>query len=368
MQIVTSEEFIVRLLLNGYRGLIRPVLFTSSKGDPEVIHDQIVALLGKMPDSWLGWVDSLLGVRAHPIDVAGVSFPGRVGLAAGMDENGVGARAWSALGFGFAELGTVTAHAQPGNPKPRLFRLQNSRALINRMGFNNAGVEALAAHLEQLGVKRGNNALNMPVGVSIGKTKTTPLADATDDYLFSLRTIHEYADYVAINVSSPNTPHLRELQHRDSLTALLTSLVDEAHSLSPGNPIPVFLKVSPDVSTRDLDTIVRVSEDSGASAIIATNTTTTRHMVHPSDHDVATQVGGLSGAPLTRKALRIVETIASQTTLHVIGCGGIMTPADAQAFFDAGASLIQLYTGFIYRGPALVRGVNMLTYPDRVAV
>jgi len=214
-------------------------------------------------------------------------------------------------------------------------------------------------------VRRGNNALDYPVGVSIGKTKATPLEDAVDDYLHSLRTIAPYADYVAINVSSPNTPGLRSLQDREALTQLTTALVSTAAELNPADPLPVFVKLAPDLAPYDVGGLIAACQDTGISGLIATNTTTAREYLHPSELHLANQAGGLSGAPLTRKALRMVESVAAQTDLPIMGVGGIMTPADAQAFFDAGASLVQIYTGFIYNGLALVRGINTLTYPDR---
>ena len=365
MGLISNDELVVRLLLTGYRGLVRPALFTSASGDPEEIHSQVIALLSELPDALIQRIQSLLGARRNPIEVAGIRFPGRVGVAAGLDKDGAAARSWAALGFAFAELGTVTAHAQPGNRQPRIFRLPHSHAIINRMGFNNAGVEALAARLDQWGVKRGRNMLDGPIGVSIGKTKVTPIDQATEDYLFSLRTIAPYADYVAINVSSPNTPQLRSLQARDLLSELTGALVNAARELAPADPVPIFVKLAPDLSAHDLAGLIEVCEETGVSGLVATNTTTAREFLHPSELHLASQAGGLSGAPLTRKALRMVEATANRTQLPIMGVGGIMTPADAQAFFDAGALLVQLYTGFIFNGPALVRGINTLTLPDR---
>lgn len=362
---ITTDELIVRLLLTGYRGLMRPALFSSAGGDPEEIHDQLITVLGEMPESVARQVGRILGERRHPVEVAGVRFPGRVGVGAGLDKDGTAARVWSALGYGFAELGTVTSHAQPGNRQPRLFRLPHSHAIINRMGFNNSGVEALAARLDQWGVRRGNDVLDMPLGVSIGKAKSTPLDQAADDYLFSLRTIAPYADYIAINVSSPNTPGLRSLQDREALAGLTSSLTSAAAELEPTRPLPIFVKLGPDLSTNELQALLDVCQSSGVAGVIATNTTTAREFLHPSELHLATQAGGLSGAPLTRKALRMVEAIANRSELPIMGLGGIMSPADAQSFFDAGASLVQIYTGFIYAGPALVRGINTLTRPDR---
>ena len=361
---VSSDELFVRLLLTSYRGLMRPIMFASAKGDPEVVHHQAIALMGELSDSVLEKLAFFAGERRNPVRIAGIDFPGRVGVAAGLDKDGIAARAWSHFGFGFAELGTVTAHAQPGNRLPRLFRLPNSQAIINRMGFNNSGVEALAARLAGWGVARGNNALGMPIGVSIGKTKTTPLEEAVEDYLHSLKTIADYADYIAINVSSPNTPNLRDLQARESLDELTSALVDEARRLNPDHPIPIFLKVAPDLNDGQIDAVLDVCHRADISGIIATNTTITRQFLHPSEIHLASQAGGLSGAPLTRKAIRIVETIARKSDLPIMASGGVMTPADAQRFFDVGASLVQIYTGFIFNGLALVRGINTLTCPE----
>lgn len=359
---ITTDELWVRLVLTGYRGFVRPVLFAT---DPEVVHEQMIGILGQVPDAVLDKVETLLGSRKHPVCLAGITFPGRVGLAAGLDKDGLAARSWSALGFGFAELGTVTAHAQPGNRSPRIFRLPHSRAIINRMGFNNSGAEAMAARLTQWNVARGNSALGIPLGISIGKTKVTPLAEVAEDYLFSLRQVAPHADYVAINVSSPNTPNLRSLQARESLNLLVGALVGAARELDPQNPVPIFLKLAPDLSEAEIDALLEVCETHLIAGLVATNTTITRQFLHPSEAYLSAQAGGLSGAPLRRKSLAIVESIASKTSLPIIGSGGIMTPADAQAFFDAGARLIQIYTGFIFNGPALTMGINQLTYPDR---
>lgn len=202
---MSLDELYVRLIRAGYGAAIRPLLFTMHGGDPEKIHGQLISTMGHLPESISGLIERWIGGERQPVTVAGIDFPGRVGVAAGLDKDGVADAVWSPLGFGFTELGTVTAHAQPGNPRPRLFRLIRSRGIINRMGFNNNGAEAMAARLANQGVARGNNALGCPIGISIGKTKATALDGAVDDYLFSLDTVAPYADYVAINVSSPNT-------------------------------------------------------------------------------------------------------------------------------------------------------------------
>ncbi len=334
----------------GYHRLVRPVMFRLRGGDPEKVHETVISLLGRLPVT-------RTPVSSTPVEVAGVRFPNRVGLAAGMDKDGTAAAAWARVGFGFAELGTVTAQAQPGNPRPRVFRLPASRGLINRMGFNNRGAEALAQTLNAAGVRRGNNALGIPLGVSIGKTKAVPLEHALDDYLLSLRHIARHADYVAVNVSSPNTPGLRRLQAAEEIATLVGALVRQAREIDK-SPVPIFVKLAPDLDPRAVAESVAVIEDSGAAGIIATNTTLRRDGIHAQERAVGEQAGGLSGAPLSTRALRFVEEVCGLTPLPVIGVGGIMAPADARRMFDAGARLVQLYTGFIYEGPALVRGIN----------
>lgn len=361
---MTIDELYVRAVRAGYGKLVRPLLFTMHGGDPEKIHGQLISMMGHLPDSLIDLIQRFIGERRYPVDVAGIHFPGRIGVAAGLDKDGVAAGIWGPLGFGFAELGTVTAHAQPGNPRPRLFRLIRSRAIINRMGFNNNGAEAMAAHMANLGVARGNNTLGYPVGISIGKTKRTPLEDAVEDYLFSLSTLAPYADYVAINVSSPNTPGLRSLQGRHELEELTSALVNRAHELDPENPVPIFVKLAPDLTTGQIDGILSSCDHGGISGIIATNTTIERDGIKGPDLRFASQAGGLSGTPLTARALDRVGWITSHSELPVMGCGGIMSPADAQAMFDVGAKLVQVFTGFIFEGPALVMGINRLTHPQ----
>ena len=227
------------------------------------------------------------------------------------------------------------------------------------MGFNNAGAAALAERLAVAGVARGNGAVGMPVGISIGKSKITPLDEAAEDYLTSLRLLAPYADYVAVNVSSPNTPGLRALQDADSLTALLTALTTETARLGAGGvPVPVFVKLAPDLGDEALEQAVDVVERSGAAGLIATNTTLSRAGIDPREADRAAEAGGLSGAPLTVRAREVVGFLTARTDLPVIGVGGVMTVDDGQALLDAGARLIQLYTGFIYAGPGLVTGLN----------
>jgi dihydroorotate dehydrogenase len=347
----------------GYRRLLRPLLFASYGGDAERVHEATLAALARLGESpvALRAVAALTAGPRRPVTVAGIEFPGLVGVAAGLDKNGLGVKAWAALGFGHAELGTVTARPQPGNDRPRLFRLPDSRAVVNRMGFNNLGADALAERLRSAGVVRGNGAVGMPLGVSIGKTKTTPLTEATEDYLTSFRTVSPYADYVAVNVSSPNTPGLRTLQDRAALHELVVALVAEARALSGlGAPVPVFVKLAPDLTTPALDELLEVCLDAGISGLIATNTTLARDGIAPRDAPRGAEAGGLSGAPLSHRAREVVAHLTAAAGLPVIGVGGIMTRDDARAMLDAGASLLQLYTGYIYGGPALVRSINEL--------
>ena len=333
-----------QLLRDGYR-LVRPVLF---RFDPEQIHVTMIDALGALPARDHGF-------EASPVTVAGIRFPNRVGVAAGLDKDGIAARAWAHFGFGFAELGTVTAQPQPGNEQPRLFRAVHSHAIVNRMGFNNHGAADLAQQLRGFGVRRGNNAVGIPLGISIGKTKTVAVDDAVDDYLASLELVAPFADYVAVNVSSPNTPHLRTLQTTTNIERLVTALVERSSELGE---VPVFVKLAPDLDAAQLKETLRAVRSSGASGVIACNTTITREGLAEADARYASEQGGLSGAPLTAKALRFVEQVATSTELPVIGVGGIMRPIDAQQMFEAGAQLIQLYTGFIYEGPALVRAIH----------
>ena len=351
----------------GYRGVLRPLLFRAYGGDAELIHEQTLAAVARIGRNRpaLAALAALCARHRGPATVAGIQFPGIVGLAAGMDKDGVGINTWGSLGFGYIELGTVTAQAQPGNHRPRLFRLPESRAIINRMGFNNLGAQSLAARLAAAGVSRGNLAVGIPIGISIGKTKEVPLADAVGDYVASLRTVARYADYLAINVSSPNTPGLRSLQDAGTLAGLISALVNEAWRLADGGPpMPIFVKVAPDLTEAALEEVVQVCAEAGAEGLIATNTTLGRDGIS-ADQPLAAEEGGLSGAPLTRRARQVVRFLAERTTLPIIGVGGIMSRGDGQAMLDAGASLLQIYTGYVYGGPALVDDLNRLPAPNR---
>lgn len=327
-----------------FERVVRPQLFRIGGGDAEAAHEwtlRRLAVLSRRPAA-------LAALRARylvpaPRTVFGVEFPNPVGLAAGMDKDGAALPAWPALGFGFVEVGTVTAHAQPGNPRPRLFRLPDSEAVVNRMGFNNAGAEALAARLAALPCPLG-----VPLGISLGKSKLTPLEDAVGDYLASYEALRDHGDYFAVNVSSPNTPGLRALQDRTHLDALLAALVGEK---------PVLVKIAPDLTDPAIAELLEVCLARGAAGVIATNTTLARTGLAPADRERGAQTGGLSGRPLAARAREVVGFVHRETAgrLPIIGVGGIVDPDDAARMLDAGASLVQLYTGFIYRGPALVR-------------
>jgi dihydroorotate dehydrogenase len=342
---------------NGYLELVRPRLF---RKDPEVIHEEMISLLSGM-GSWTlsrAALKVLTKTRGKRVRIAGIDFPSRVGLAAGLDKDGAACLSWAGLGFGFAELGTVTAFPQPGNDKPRIFRAVESQGLINRMGFNNAGAAAMAQTLDAAGVYRGNRRTGIPFGISIGKSKIVKVRNAVEDYLTSLTLLAPHADYLAINVSSPNTPGLRSLQDADALRGLTTALVERAGQLDSAQPVPIFVKVAPDLSEEQLGEVVAICEQTGVSGLIATNTTLSRDGLVGADQALAEQAGGLSGRPLTARAHEVVGYLAANTGLPIIGCGGVMNPADAKALFSAGASLVQLYTGFIYGGPALPMRIN----------
>jgi dihydroorotate dehydrogenase len=341
------------LLAVGYTTALRPLLF---RLDPERAHHGAVRAAGAMGATRLGrtLVRRAVGEAAPvggPVEVLGLRFANRVGLAAGMDKDGRGLAAWGPVGFGHVELGTVTAVPQPGNPRPRMVRLPRSRAVINRMGFNNDGVHALA---QRLRTARQEGLVEGPVGVSIGKSKVTPVEHAVQDYLVSVRAVSGLADYLAVNVSSPNTPGLRSLQDAGPLRELLGAVVAEAGGT------PVLVKLAPDLADQAVDEALQVATDTGVAGFIATNTTLSRDGVDPSERHTAEQPGGLSGAPLTERSRAMVARIAGSTDLPVIGVGGIMTGEDAARMLEAGASLVQLYTGLVYAGPALVREVACL--------
>lgn len=288
----------------------------------------------------------------------GLTFPNPLGLAAGFDKNGRLPLVWAALGFGSAELGTITAQAQPGNPQPRLFRLPEQRALLNRLGFNNAGSAAVARDLSRRLARRRPP---IPLGVNLGKSRATPLAGAVDDYRTSLAALFDCADYLVVNVSSPNTPGLRDLQAEAQLAPLLEALQAENQRLATERhtaPRPLLVKVAPDLSDDGLRAVVDVSIGVGVCGLIATNTTIDRSGLPPA-HPLAGEAGGLSGAPLRDRSTAVIRRLYSLSggQLPIVGVGGIFSAADAYTKIRAGASLVQVYTGFVYEGPGLPRRI-----------
>lgn len=335
-----------------YQSLIKPMLFQLG---PEEAHQLTFRMMRTMLN--LQGVEKLLDadqlLARDPLlrtQAFGLSFPNPVGLAAGLDKNAQLIEFWGRLGFGFVEVGTITPLPQPGNPKPRLFRLPADEALINRMGFNNDGMEAIAQRLE----KRPEDLI---LGVNIGKNKVTPNEEAAQDYLKCFRRLHHYADYFVVNVSSPNTPGLRQLQDRDALTQLLELLQNENQRLP--TPRPILLKIAPDLTDEQVLDTVSVVRSTGIQGLVATNTTIDRSgLTTPAAEVEKIGAGGLSGKPLTSRSRQVVGLIAGQG-VPVMGVGGIMDAPSAEAMFAAGATLVQVYSGFIYEGPALVRDILM---------
>lgn len=340
------------MLVPLYRHVLRPLFF---RMDPERAHELAMRALAACSGSpaLRGLLKAIAGRSDAPAlarEVFGVRFPNPVGLAAGFDKNGVALRAWEALGFGFVEAGTITARAQPGNDRPRLFRFPEQRALVNRLGFNNRGADALAAHFSAL--RTAGQWPSIPVGINIGKSKITPLDQAVEDYLHSFRRLHAYADYVVVNVSSPNTPGLRQLQGREELSALLGAL--QAANRGLERPRPLLVKIAPDLADGQIADVAALADEHALAGIVATNTTID-HSALPVDRRGET--GGLSGAPLRARATAVVRLLASQTRLPIIAVGGVDDAESAREKFDAGASLVQLYTGFVYGGPTIVREI-----------
>jgi len=323
----------------------RPFLFTL---DAEVAHT--LALDGLDRATSLGIARHLAPrVPASPAKVMDLDFPNRIGLAAGLDKNGAHVDGLATFGFGFLEVGTVTPRPQPGNPKPRMFRIPRAHALVNRLGFNNGGVTALLANLERA---RYAGIL----GINIGKNFDTPNERAADDYVACLRAVYPRAHYVTVNISSPNTKGLRDLQAEDALAALLLTLKREQATLADrhGRYVPLAIKIAPDLTDDAVRGVARVLLAQGMDAVIATNTTLARDAVQGMPH--AAETGGLSGAPLFERSTAVVRVLAQALdgALPIIGVGGIDSGAKARAKLEAGAALVQLYTGLIYRGPALV--------------
>lgn len=337
-------------MANFYARFVFPLL---RRMDAESVHDRTLALLALAQAGWARpFLHQIAGqLPKKPIEFAGLTFPNVLGMAAGFDKDVHVVPGLAALGFGHIEVGTLTPRPQAGNPRPRIFRLPEDGAIINRMGFPNGGVEAALPRLQKLAAKPHDFIL----GVSLGKQKETPLAEAAGDYIAVMQAVYPFADYLAVNISSPNTPGLRELQGGDYLGQLLGALVVENQKLAMGHRIakrPLFIKIAPDLTLAELDEILTAVEDTRIDAIVATNTTLSRDgLASPKK----SETGGMSGLPLRQASTAVVAHIHRQTNgrLPIIGVGGVRTVADVQAKLDAGASLAQLYTGLIYEGPGL---------------
>ncbi len=336
-----------------YKKIIRPILF---QFDPEKIHNftfLIFKLAKAIPG--IGYITRKIFELNHPVlerELFGIKFPNPIGLAAGLDKDAVAFDMLGYLGFGFVEIGTLTPVGQPGNPKPRAFRLKKDQAIINRMGFNNRGVEQAVKQLKKKKSK-------IIIGGNIGKNKLTPNENAIDDYSIAFRSLFPYVDYFAVNISSPNTPNLRELQEKEPLKKLLNTL--KSINLEMPTQKPILLKIAPDLSNEQLDDIIEIVLETGTSGIIASNTTISRENLSYTENEIEKiGAGGLSGKPLTKRSTEIIKYIVQKTnsSIPVIGVGGIMSPEDAMEKIEAGASLVQLYTGFIYEGPGLIKKIK----------
>jgi dihydroorotate dehydrogenase len=329
--------------------LTRPLLFAL---DAEAAHNLTLPALKRA--AACGLTKVLRQPKADTRHVMGLNFPNPVGLAAGLDKDGAYIDGLAALGFGFIEVGTVTPRAQAGNPKPRMFRLPAAKALINRMGFNNGGVDAFVANVQASKFYQGKQGI---LGLNIGKNADTPIEKAADDYLLCLQKVYPYASYVTVNISSPNTKNLRQLQGASELDALLSALKNAQQRLADQHMryVPLTLKIAPDIDAEQVKTIAAALMRHKIDGVIATNTTTDRTKVQGMAH--ADEAGGLSGAPVFAHSNQVIRLLKAELgdALPIIGVGGIMQASDAQAKIDAGASLVQLYTGLIYSGPALVR-------------
>lgn len=358
--------------LDIYKLGIRPLLFSGLKVDPEQLHYQILQILGELddhPDHFLTRLIQQTLVQScrfsHPAlnqSLFGLSFDNPIGLAAGFDKDGAAAGLWSAFGFGFAELGTVTLHAQPGNSRPRLFRLPLDQAVLNRMGFNNQGAAALATKLRQrqtTGAVIEEGSQSFPLGINLGKSKVTPLEEAASDYLGSFQLLQDVGDYFVVNVSSPNTPGLRSLQEANQLERILSALQTENHLKKP-----LLVKIAPDLEWDDITAVIQLARTYELAGIVATNTTIRRdHLetqtIAATGNPVSEEAGGISGAPLRERSTEVIRFIYQQTQgeLPIIGVGGIFTAEDAWDKLVAGASLLQVYTGWIYEGPWMIQRI-----------
>lgn len=334
-------------LIEKFYPFMKPWLF---RLDAERAHTLTVKLM--ITAHRLGMLKSVVDAPQSPRTVMGLTFPNALGLAAGMDKSASAVEAWGAIGFGFVEVGTLTPRPQPGNPKPRLFRLPEHEALINRMGFNNPGIHSAVERLQ----RRRTKAV---VGVNIGKNFDTPNEKAVEDYLFGLKVAYPVADYIAVNISSPNTKGLRDLQAEDAVRQLISALKNEQASLQKehGKTVPLLVKIAPDLDEAQIEALARVFNEQSIDGVIATNTTIDRKAV--SGHPLAAEAGGLSGAPVRERATLVIQAFRSllNQDIPLIGVGGILSRVDASEKIQAGAALVQVYSGLVYRGPALIREV-----------
>ena len=347
-------------------GLVRPFLF---RMDPEAAHDFTLNAVARTQGTVLEKLYAQPQVH-DPVTLAGLRFPNRVGLAAGLDKNARCIDGLGAMGFGFVEVGTVTPLAQSGNPKPRMFRLPDAQALINRLGFNNQGLDAFVANVQRSALRRAHTP-GLLLGLNIGKNAATPMERATDDYLACLEGVYPHADYVTINISSPNTKNLRALQSDEALDGLLGALAQRRQELAQQyvrtdaqgqrtpKHVPLFLKIAPDLDTEQIAAIAATLQRHQMDGVIATNTTLAREAVQWLPH--SNEAGGLSGAPVRDMSRQVIRGLRSALgpDFPIIGVGGVQSGADAVGHLEAGANLVQIYTGLIYRGPALVRDVAL---------
>ena len=336
-------------------GLARPFLFGL---DAEAAHELTMHALTAAQGTPLAWAYCNARVD-DAVELAGLTFPNRVGLAAGLDKNARAIDALGGMGFGFVEVGTVTPLAQPGNPKPRMFRLPKANALINRLGFNNDGLEAFIANVQKAKFRSlaGKGKHPMLLGLNIGKNAATPIENATSDYLIGLRGVYQHADYVTVNISSPNTKNLRALQSDEALDALLGAIATERKVLKKkhGKSVPIFIKIAPDLDAAQIEVIAASLLHHKMDGVVATNTTLSREAVKGMPH--AEEAGGLSGAPVLQASNQVIRQLrkALGKDFPIIGVGGVMSAADALSKIEAGADVVQIYTGLIYKGPDLVK-------------
>jgi dihydroorotate dehydrogenase len=330
---------------NAYERFVRPLLFLL---DPETAHHFAIGLLRQASRVDLALKAlQVFQSPSKPKTVFGLNFPNPIGLAAGFDKNGIALPTWEALGFGFIEIGTVTAKAQPGNLRPRIFRFPEQQALINRLGFNNDGADVVAERLRKL--RECGRWPRVPVGINIGKSKVAPVEEAAADYRYSFQRLYPFADYITLNISSPNTPDLRSLQTRESLSILLHAIREENQTARK----PIVIKIAPDLSPSELEEVIAVCEENEVAGIIAANTTLDHSAISPEQN----QEGGLSGEPLREKSTTFVRAITARSKIPVIASGGISDLESAREKLGAGAQLLQVYTGYIYRGPGLLREI-----------